>query len=443
MSYRQIQNIIIVLTISLLGFACSDLSTSSDSDEATVNGRVESNEGQKAKGSDYQTAAVEGATVTMARVAADGSLEAISNTSAETNAEGEFTLQVDADGITAASEDIIIMAEKEGQQWKAFLYGKLENGSSLDLKPITVESSGEASVYQHVVAKGETGLVSKADIETYIGSEAAAEIKSNTDAAVEFATALAKEAEARAKFFANQSIEVTEEQMMEIRSAKAEALANLHASLYASSDQSAKADAYNTYTEAVASAHVEAGINANAYAKAKEGASNLIFKNTTELSSTARSEVRANSSVLVAIAVDKAVQARMEAAEIAESSVEAAAQAGTQLRADIRSKATAGASEIQSLFASYNEKIVDVLEQEFSANAETIVGINSQINSTGGIKATLEASIGASANTDTIVDAYSTFYSAVETLVNNLYTAGTDAEAELVADVMILINIEN
>ncbi|GAA5520932.1 hypothetical protein LQ318_04275 [Aliifodinibius salicampi] len=443
MRYRQIQNTIIVLTISLLGFACSDLSTSSDSDEATVNGRVESNEGQKAKSSGYQSTAVEGATVTMARVTADGSLEAIQNASAETNAEGEFTLQVDADAVTDASGDIIVVAEKEGQQWKACLYGELKNGSSIDLKPITIESSGEASVYQQVVARGETGLVSKADIETYIGSEAAAEIQANSEAAAEFAVALAKEAEARATFFANQSIEITEEQMMEIKNAKAEALANLHASLYASSSQSAKADAYNTYTQAVASAHTEAGINANAYAKAKEGASNLIIKNTTELSSSAQSEVRANSAVIVAIAVDKAVQARMEAAEIAESSVEAAAQAGTQLRADVRSKATAGASEIQSLFASYNHKIVDVLEQEFSANAETIVGINSQINSTGGIKATLVASIGASANTDAIVDAYSTFYSAVETLVSNLFTAGTDAEAQLVSDIMILINIEN
>ncbi len=125
---------------------------------------------------------------------------------------------------------------------------------AIDLKPLTIESSGEASVYQQVVARGETGLVSKADIETYIGSEAAAEIQSNSEAAAEFATALAKEAEARAKFFANQSIEITEEQMMEVRNAKAEALANLHASLYASSSQSAKADAYNTYSEAVASA---------------------------------------------------------------------------------------------------------------------------------------------------------------------------------------------
>lgn len=426
-----------------MGFACNDSTTSPDSGQATVNGRVESNESSKAKGSDYQASAVEGATVTAARITADGSLESIDSAEVETNAEGEFAIEVDAEAAASASDKIIVVAEKESQQWKSVVYGKLKNGSSLDLKPLSGESTGEASVYQQVVASGEADLVTKADVEAYIGTEAAAKIQSNEEAAVDLANALADEAQARAESFADQSIEITEEQITEIKKIKAEALANLHASLYVSSSQSAKAEAYNTFIEAIASAYIAAEVDANAYAKAKETASNLIIKKAAELSDTAQSEIRANAAVLVAIAVDKAVQARMEAAEIAESSVETAGEAGVELRTELRAKATAEADEIQNLFTTYNEKVINILEQEFSASAETIVSINSQINGVGGAKATLESSIEASADTDAIVQAYSTFYAAVDTLVENLLSVTSDTEAEVVADVMILANLGN
>ncbi|SHE32683.1 hypothetical protein SAMN05443144_10160 [Fodinibius roseus] len=133
----------------------------------------------------------------------------------------------------------------------------------------------------------------------------------------------------------------------------------------------------------------------------------------------------------------------MEAADIAESSVETAADAGAELRTGLRANAAAGENEIKSLFTTYNEKIIDILEQEFSASAETIVSINSQINGAGGAKATLETSIEASGDTGAIVQAYSAFYAAVETLVENLLSADSDAEAEVVADIMILVNMGN
>lgn len=443
MRYKQIQNIILGLTLIIFGFACGDSSTSIDGEQSTVNGRVgNNNNAEKASGFD-QVSSVEGAVVTAARVTSSGSLETIGNAEAETDANGQFTLNVDAEAIADAAGQVVIMAEKESQQWKAFVHSELESGSSIDLKPLTAESSGEASVYQEVVANGETDLVSKADIEAYIDSEAGAECRDNSDAAADFASALAAEAEARASFFANQSTEVTEEQMTEIKNTKAEAVAELHANLYASTSQSAKADAYDSYFETIANAYVAADVSADAYAKAKESASHMIINGTAELSSSAQSEVRANSALLVAIAVDNATQARMEASEASESSIQAAAEAGTELRADIKAQATASESEVESIFETYNAAIVDVLEQEMSANAETIVTINSQINNENGIKATLESSLQASLSTDILVNAYTTFYAGVETVVDETLTGATDAEAQLVTDVMILINLAN
>ncbi|SMO40304.1 hypothetical protein [Fodinibius sediminis] len=444
MKSKQIRNLVLVLATAMLSFACSDFTTSSDnsSGNATVNGQVEKSEANKAAGSRGH-ASVEGATVTVARITTDGSLESIGNAQAKTNAQGEFSLEVDANAATNASEKIIVRAEKSGQQWKAFLYDKLQNGSSIELKPLTVESTGEANVYQEVVANDESGLVSKADIEAYIDAEAGTAIKENGEAASAFAEALVEEAHARARYFADQGIEVTEEQLEEIKDVKAEALANLNASLYASSSQSARAEAYGTFISTIASAHVEAGVDADAYAKAKKAANTLVVEKAAELSDAAQSEIRAKAALLVAVAVDNAVQARMKAAEAADASVQAAVDAGMELRSALRTKTMAGASEVKSLFAAYNQTIMDLLKQEFSASSETIVSINSEVNGTAGAKATLESNIEASADTEAIVEAYTTFYSTVESLVDNLLTLSSDAEAEVVADLLILINIGN
>jgi hypothetical protein len=443
MTYKKLQNIILGFTLIIVGFACGDSSTSTDGEQATVNGRVENNESAgKVSGSD-QISSVEGAVVTAARVTSSGSLEMIGNAETETDANGQFTLNIDADAVANAAGHVVIMAEKESQQWKAFVHSELRGGSSIELKPLTAESSGEASVYQQVVANGEANLVSKADIEAYIDSEAGSECKDNSEAAAEFASSLAAEAQARAAFFTNQSIQITQEQKNEIRDAKAEAVAELHSRLYASTSQSAKAEAYDAYFDAVANAYVTAGVSANAYARAKESASHMVINGTTELSSNAKSEVRANSAILVAIAIDNATQARMEASGAVESSIQAAAEAGAQLRADLKAQATATKSEVESLFETYNAAIVDVLEQEVSANAQTIVTINSQINNENGVKANLESSLEASLSTDLLVDAYTTFYTGVKTVVDETFTDSTEAEAQLVTDVMILINLAN
>ncbi|HKK45878.1 MAG TPA: hypothetical protein VJ964_10170 [Balneolaceae bacterium] len=445
MKYNKIRNLVFVFALSLLAFACSDSSTSSNADQAKVNGRVENNQSKKAKsaGTNQQMASVEGATVTAARVNSDGSLQMIDNAKATTDAQGKFTLKINADAAANAAGKIVVIAKSNSQKWKGVVVGKLKSNSSVDMKPLTVESSGEANVFQQIVADGGTDMVTKADIETYVDQNAAADIKSNSDAAAQFASALEAEAQTRAQFFANQSADITDQQMTDIKNAKAQALANLNASLYASSSSSAKADAYQAFFKAMANAYSKADVSANVYAKAKESASHMLIKNMTMLSSSARSQVRADAAYVVAIAIDNAVQARMKAANASDSSVQAAAEAGTKLRADLSAKTTATKDEIDSVFETYNNAIVDVMKTEFSANAQTMVDINSQINSTGGIKAQLQSSIESSASADVLVQAYVTFISNVKSIVDNTFSSATNAQAQLVTNVMVLINLGN
>lgn len=441
MESRQLQNILLVLVIISVGFACNQSATVPDSGTAVVEGRIESSETMhKAK----EASAVEGATVTATRVTADGSLAVFDNDAeAETDANGEFSLNIDVETVGDASGNIIILAELEGQQWKAILAGELEDGTNILLKPLNDESTGEAEVFQQLVANGETDLVTKADIELFIGRQTGTEVKGNTEAAAELANALAAEAVARSRLFANQSVQISGQQNTEIRNAKNEALAELHSSLYATNSESASVEAYNLFIQTVVNAHVNAEVNSTAYCKAKEGATQLILKNVSEISSNARSEVRGVTAFLVSMAIDNAVQTRLESINATESSVESAAQAGIQLRNEFQANSAASLNEIEAAFETYNEAIMEILKKEFAASAEIIVSINNEINSTAGIKAALETTLDASANTDLIVQAYSTFYSGVRSVVDDIFPTANQTEAEFITDIMIMINLAN
>lgn len=442
MKSHKIYSIILLLTVSLIGLGCGDGATDANDEPATVEGRVEQqgSGNAAADGPQFATAAVEGATVTAAKVQADGSMQTVGSAQAQTGAEGEFRLTISGEAVSDASERIVVQAAKEGQEWKSYVTARVSSGSNVVVQPLTIESSGEAEVFQKVVADGNAEAVTRADIEAAVETGAAAELKGNSDAAATLAAALASEAEARSKSFASQSAEISSEVMADIRQAKRDAQLTLESRLHASSG---KAEAYGTFFNAMSDAWLNAGVEAAAHAKASETARTVLINNCTSLSQQARADIRANASWATAIAVDKAVQARMEAAGASETAIQAVAEAGANLRTEIRGMAGAAESEVNAAFETYNSAIVEILQQEYGADASAIATVNSEINSTGGIKAQLETAISATASTDVIVEAYSTFYSAVRSATEATLSGASEAEANLVAEAMILINLAN
>lgn len=446
MRILQIQYLLLIIVAALTGVSCNDSnSTGPGVEPATVEGRVEDegNNQNKSSAPVIQTVSVEGATVTAARITAEGSLETIPGAEATTNAQGEFFLNINADAVANSGRHIVVVAEKNSRQWKTFITGELKSGSTVVVQPLTEESSGEADVFTGIVAEGNTNLVSKADIEAFVDAGTSAAISSNAGAAAIIAGALAAGAQARSKYFTNQSIEITEEQKNNILETKALAQAELESKLNATTSEAQHQAAMDVFMEAVAHAYVDAGVDASAYARAKELSGLILLKNCTSISSEARSEIRSNAALLASYAINTAVQAKMEAANAAGQSVQAAAQAGAQLRSDIKAVANASEEDIDAAFETYNQAIVDILQQEFPADAGTIANISSQINSIGGAKAALKTTITVSADTDVIIEAYSTFYASVRATVDTLFTAATNTEAAFVTEVMILINLAN
>ncbi|WP_395079749.1 hypothetical protein [Gracilimonas sp.] len=421
----------IVLAISLTGFACSSSSSSDGESTATINGSVEESQQQKLK--QNSTA---GVIVTAGRVNSNGSVEAINGVQTETNASGNFSLEVDAE----STQHLVIMAENQGTTWKGYLSGEIENGNSYTLKPINSESSAEAEIFANLVASGGADIVNKADVESTVSSEVATEIQGNTSTASTIAAGLINAAEARAEFYsemmssnAQAALEATSESM-------SEAQFRLESELDASTSAEQRADAYNVFVESVVNAYLNAGLDASSSAKAIEVWSRTYVNSTASTSSEVRESTRKNTSLLVASAIDGAIRTEAEASGMSESSIQAIVDSGVQLRSEI--KASSGVdSEIKAAFETYHEEVRTTMENDGSFEASVIVEIDSKINASGGAKATFETAVSALTNASIVVNVYQTFYAGVRSTVETMLSGASEAEINAVTELMILANV--
>ncbi|MEX0609142.1 MAG: hypothetical protein WD016_05900 [Balneolaceae bacterium] len=425
---KYLQFSIITLLASLTFFACSTDSTSDSS--ATINGSVESESTNKVA----KARSVEGAVVSAARVTSNGSLETIEGATTETNASGSFSLEVDV----KSAQNIVILAEKESQEWKAFLSGKVENGQSYTLKPLNTESSAETKVFSRVVASGNADIVQKADIEAVVSNKNAAAVNSGVLAAGEFASALKNSSQARVEFYMESFQDDAESRLDDTYAFMAEAQFELEADLAASSSTEEEENAHELFLEKTINAYTNAGLEASGAAKSVEMWSRIFVNSFTTVSSETKEDARKNSSLLVAIATDNAVQARAEASAMSESSKEAIVEAGAHLKTSLR--ASAGAkSEVESAFEEYHNEVRNTMESDTAFEATVILEIDSEINSSSGVKSDFSSSISSVISAATAYDIYSSFYSAINAIVEDKMDAS--GETEVVAEIMILINL--
>src|SRR5699024_3242170 len=129
MRQRPIQVFIYAFLLAIVGYACTDSATDVDSGPAVIEGRVESVGSDESETARIQN--VEGAVVTAAEIVDDGSLETIGGAEAETDSQGEFTLEIpgeDMESVEAASR-IVIVAQNSGGTGKAFVSSNVQSGS--------------------------------------------------------------------------------------------------------------------------------------------------------------------------------------------------------------------------------------------------------------------------------------------------------------------------
>lgn len=437
---------LLVVTISLLALfnitACSDdNSTGNDNDgetpesQATINGQVEDEFAKSASTSNAKD--IEGTVVTAATVSSTGSIEMMNDTETEIESSGEFTLEADV----STADEIVVVAENEGEQLMGYISAELENGNSYTIKPVDTESSAETEVFAQIKTQGDADIVHKSDIETMITSNSAAEVYGDASATAEIATAVSNSAEARAEFFSEFS-EDAESEINAYFETMTDAQFSYESTLNSSSSTDEKEAAFDAYLETKANAYSETSLNEKQTSEFLHAQGNVIVNSMSSVSSEVENEARHSSSTIIAIATDNAVRARAESSEMSDETVSAIADAGVTLRTEVKGS---GGSEstINAAFETYHEEVRSAMESDSSVEGTAIVAIDTEINAAGGVKATFSSALSGLVDTSSLTDLYINFNNDVDAIVDTNSSLIGDIDAEVLSDIMVLINLSS
>lgn len=433
-------------TVSLLALfnftACSDdNSTGNDNEgetpesQATINGQVQDEFAKSPSTSNAKD--IEGTVVTAATVSSSGSFQMMEDTETEVESSGEFTLEADA----STAEEIVVVAENNGEQLTGYISAEVENGSSYTIKPLDTESSAETDVYTQIKSQGNTDIVHKSDIETVITSNSAADVHGDESATAEVAAAVTNSAQARSEFFSEFS-EDAESEINAYFETMTDAQFSYESTLNSSSSTDEEEAAFEGYLETKVNAYNDASLNEKQTAEFLHAQGNVILNSMSSVSSEVENEARHSSSTMIAIATDNAVKAKAEASGMSDETVSAIADAGVTLRTEVQGS---GGSEstISAAFETYHDEVRSAMENDSSVEGTAVVTIDTEINAAGGVKATFDSTLSGLVDTSSLTDLYISFNNDVDAVVDAQSDLIGDIDAEVLSDIMVLINLSS
>lgn len=430
---NKLQSIIASVLLIFTVLSCSDSSTGVDSNDqkAIINGSVEGESSQGKTLAEKSNHA--GRTVSAAQITSNGSVEVIEGTETETDASGNFSVEVDA----AAANHIAVVAEGAAGQTTAFVAAEMENNNSYTVKPLNAESTAETSIYAEVVARGDADIVQKADIDLLVSHEAATEINSGNTSAAEIAAAFSNNAEARSEFYSEFSSSSNLESALE-------SITEAHIQYTHDLDESGSFDegAFETFMNTTIQAYADAGIGASGAAKLFHLQTEVLLKSINSVSADVENSVRASSSMMASIALDSAVRAHAESSSVSEATLDAIVNAGTELKTSVESSSGVS-SEISGAFGTYHQDIRTAFENDGSVESLIIVAVDTEINAAGGAKLDFENSLSSLLQLTSVVSIYTDFSAEVQSSVETQSELLGDAEvgADVITDIVVLMNL--
>lgn len=435
MNLRQTSYLLMTSFISFLFIVgCGDDNPSASGSTARIEGRVTDDAGfsKLAK----TNGPVAGATVTVAQIQADGSLQTVSTDSAQTDANGEFLVETDLDGVSG----LVVVAEKGSVTWKAIVTSEVNVGSTTKCQPHNDESTSEADVREENIARGNNDRVTYADISAYVDADVATSVKGDASAITSLTVAIEEKAEAEVSALTHASIGASQPEIQAAKNAKVQAQATLEAALNDAAGNQSQIDvAFEIFYNALVNAYVDAGIAAESYAKSEEASSRVLIKNSASLSSNTQLALKRSAARIRAWAITRACEAQFTAVGAAEAQINAVTSAGTALRASV--DGATSEAQIVAAFQSYHDVVIAELQSAANAQASAIVAMDTAINAATGAKLTLETTVSAASTTQAVIDTYIAFYNAVGTLVETTLSGAGQTEVDVIAEVLILTNM--
>lgn len=407
-----------------------------------VSGRVSggssaSNVSSQTVRSNVSSVGVEGATVIMAEVQTDGSLKTVSTQSVQTDVNGNFVVETN----TSSAKNLVVVATKGSSEWQSVVSAEVKSGKTVYAQPLNSESTAEAEVYARLVATGKTNVVSQADVQLYLNSDIAAQIKGNVSLKDQFISSLEARSQASSQACSNSNYGITSSQIQTITDAKVQAQVSFETALYNSSDSISAATAFVNYQKAIVSAYVSANVNAETYAKISKISSQAYLNASSSMSSQLSFACAKSEYMRDAFVIQQAMEAKFQSAGATSLQSSAVVTAGASLSTAVKS--SVNSNQIANAFAQYHSSIVDQLKLTLNTQATAINSIDASINGFSGIKLTLNAAIGVGVSTNAIVDAYVIFYNSIKVLVQASLSGASSSQISASTDILILANVNS
>jgi hypothetical protein len=406
-------------------------SSSNGSGGAMIEGQV-TGEAVLAKRASQAGNGIEGATVTVAHVKADGSFEAVSSGAVQTDVDGRFSIDANAEG-----RGLVVIAEKAGKKWKAVISSEVKKGSTAHCRPLDVESSVEADVFAQVQADAKPVEASFADIAAHVDADIAARAQDKIEVRDFIAAQVETEADARHAVLVEAG-KFSEEKIQAAEDARLEAQAKLESALDVSAGAEAKAQAQAQCDSAQLKAFADAGITLGEFAQAREAAFHAMVK------ASGSSEIEAGTRLawIKKIALEHAASLKAaidEDAKASGSGADISADAGATLDASI--KASKDDQEIDSCFASFRKAVSAKLKSSF----EAALGSKVMLGDSSKALLDLKASLSSATTSAQVTEAYAKFYgdAAAEIKGNIAATVGSDsAKCDALTREAILVSLQ-
>ncbi|MDB5105639.1 MAG: hypothetical protein JWP91_3328 [Fibrobacteres bacterium] len=378
---------------------------------------------------------VSGATVQVATVKADGSLEILPNVSGTTDAQGGFTLNTDA----KLPDSAVLVVTKNDSRLMVLI-------DSATAKPVQVgtESTVEARIYQQIIKDGNTSMVTRDEIKAHVDSGVAASVNGDDSAIVHLMAGLEIAAKAQNRFLMDSGFGITSNGISLIASARASAQTKLEADLKASAGAAASVQAsYDAYHKTMVDAYVQAGLDAQAYARSQQVYAQALARFTVGLTAEAKLSLVRSAHVQAARALRAGAEAQVKASGANEATLKTLAEAGVALQASIQ--AAVSAEAITGAYESYHASVIASLKTALVLHATVIENLDAKIHGKDGARAQLMSKLQAAADADAAAKAHVEFSASVEAQVTAAFGGGlgapSAAQVKAVSQAMALANM--
>ncbi len=389
--------------------------------------------------------ALEGATVNAFEVLPDGSLMPISIDSAQTDADGAYTLAIDA----SAAGEILVQAEMAGTTaGEALFEVAFGSDGQATAPPINTESTVMADIYMIVRNAADWNTDLGPDAVYWFNSPAMLEELANE---ADYESAIAAAAEATTAAAAAWELALEQQGMTPVESDVIitnlrDAAQQLAGDLDAATTDAATNAAFYAYIEATFAAQRDAGVAIIETFVATLAAAEAQLAYAGEFAGSTAAQMQSHAALLVADAAAAVVetQALLDAKQ--QAAVEGAAMA---LDASIRAAADAGASaqaDIAAAWQTYKSEIDTQLNGATAATVATLTAlrlvVDGAVVTLESALANLAASASAGTNAITSASAVVTFVASVTATSNHgTLTAAGVAASEATAVLQILASV--